>query len=822
MAVTKREGDLDHIEFTREPDREPDRRRRQYFPPQPPRPANRGDHGRAVEVEATDAIREVAEARQAASVDPHSLLVLEFDSENLALRDHLEERFGAWVVDEKREEVGDASRYKYLVQFADQEKLQRFQREIAHYQSGHSGTETLPPALRRDFFDALQHVRRLNAADRRGRRLSEVGVSATQPFYLDVDFWHPGDAESAQTLLDQMRQMSQQFGGRLISHVRTSSLLLAKIHATGELLDRLLELDLVARVDFPPQITDAYSGIFRDPTLLDPGRVPDDQDGLACIVDSGVISGHPLLSGWVVDERDFDSGEGTVTDTSGHGTAIGGLVVYGDVARCIEHNAWNPLVRVCSAKVLRHNSILNRVEFPEENRVEEVLDRAIRYFVAERGCRVFNLSLGDEQDIYSGGRQFPWAEKLDELARELDIVIVVAAGNRGDLPIPEGTRTAVQFQHGVRDQILTNEQRLCNPATAALALTVGSIARSDAPLPDRAIIAASPAGAPSPFTRSGPGYSASNSSASAKPDFVAFGGNYGLETLAGGDPRWVTNLVYLGEPTIRPERDGRILGAQFGTSFAAPHVTHAAAMAEKVLEESLGRAPTANLIRAFVGSVAVPPPCEPEWIEDEGNRIRVVGNGVPDVQRFLWSRQDEVCLLAEDELQEDKLHLYRIRVPDAFLRPRGDRGITVSLAFDPPVRASRRDYLSRTMRIELLHGLTGDQVEEFRAANSSEHPPSLPSANILEARPPVTWLGWSTLQVRRRSWKQRPQIKIPDGGAEPEVFALVTCQRRFPTGVDPKQRYALVVRFWHKGEQVQIYQPLRSRVRVVTRVRVER
>jgi hypothetical protein len=43
MAIEKGTGELDHIEFQREPDREPDRRRRQYFPPGPPRPASRAE-----------------------------------------------------------------------------------------------------------------------------------------------------------------------------------------------------------------------------------------------------------------------------------------------------------------------------------------------------------------------------------------------------------------------------------------------------------------------------------------------------------------------------------------------------------------------------------------------------------------------------------------------------------------------------------------------------------------------------------------------------------------------------------------------------------
>ena len=133
------------------------------------------------------------------------------------------------------------------------------------------------------------------------------------------------------------------------------------------------------------------------------------------------------------------------------------------------------------------------------------------------------------QDVASGaGRPFTgtrprytgvlassrWAEKLDELARELDVVIVVAAGNRSDLPIPEGAHTVEELQTAIRQGLLDPDQWVCNLATSALALSVGAIARSDATdgtaIGGRVMsaFAGAPEGAPAPFTRAshtGPG-----------------------------------------------------------------------------------------------------------------------------------------------------------------------------------------------------------------------------------------------------------------------------------------------------------------------------
>ncbi len=175
-----------------------------------------------------------------------------------------------------------------------------------------------------------------------------------------------------------------------------------------------------------------------------------------------------------------------------------------------------------------------------------------------------------------------------------------------------------------------------------------------------------------------------------------------------------------------------------------------------------------------------------------------------------------------DEIEEDKLHIYRVPVPDAFLTAQGKRGITIVLAYDPPVRSSRREYLARTMWVETLHGLTTQEVEEYRSHYTGGEPPQLPSGAQIDLRPPKTKVQRSTLQVRNREWSRSPRLRVPSGEEEPVIHVLVGCQQRFSTGLDPRQRYGLVVLFWHEGEHIELYQALRARVRVpAARIRVE-
>ena len=590
----------------------------------------------------------------------------------------------------------------------------------------------------------------------------------------------------------------------------------------------ILDLDLVARVNLPPQLPRAYEALFDETPPLPDHAEPTGTEPVVAVIDSGVVPGHPLLRGWVVESYDFDSGENTAVDRQGHGTQVAGLVVYGDIARCLESGVWTPEVLVANGKVLRrHPSDESATAFPDDKRPEALVERAIRDLHRTRGCRIFNLSLGNPDDIYEGGRQFAWAELLDQLARELDVVIVVSAGNDPHPAIPTDASTRSQFRERVRDAMLENPSgRICSPGTAAIAVTVGSIARSDAPL-TRDSLAGAPVGGPSPFSRVGPGYEAKSTQRAVKPEFVAHGGNFAIRTLLGGDPRWVRGDLHLGEPTTRLDTgDGRAVTTVSGTSFAAPQVSNAAARALVAGASGLGVV-SANVVRAMLGVSADAPPCGLDWLRDpkgkeNWDRLRLAGYGLVNSERIDGSQTNDVCMVATDTVREDHWHIYALPVPEVFLSGAGRRGVSVALAFDPPVRASRKEYLARTMWVEVLKGLTADQIGKYRTPFQGDGvAPRLPQSKMLDLRPAKTLVQWSTLQVRRKAWVQTPQLPVVESGwgAVPILHLLVGCQGRFPHGEERRQRYGIAVRFWHSSTQVDLYQELKARVRA--RVEIE-
>lgn len=822
MANLERFEPLPHIVIHREPHQAPIRPRRHGPSGIQPRP-NRREHADRMKDQTTASARELARLRESFGVAPDRFLVLRLETLDREQRDTLD-RLNVSVVEELQEVRDGTTLYRLLVQFPDGDSLATFSTEYDRYAEETSETTALPHGMRRDLFDALESVSTVTSVERMGRRLQREGPPDEALFYLDVDLWNPGTDERQRELTNVFRRFVQSRNGNVVRDpLVTPSLFLFKVEASQSLLDDLLQLDLVSLVDLPPSPPPEDSFDLLAPVIPPDPLPPVPSNGpLACVVDSGVTAGHPLLRDVVIEEADFDSGEGTAADLNGHGTQVGGLVVYGDIARRMQDNEWLPQVNLYSAKVLRND--LNSPDptspdatFPAEERVEEQLTRAIEYFHRERRCRVFNLSIGHIDRLYTGGRQLPWAEVLDELARRLDIVIVVSAGNVHDPTLPPANHSA-QFKEQVAGSLKEPRHRLIDPATSALSLTVGAIARREDPsmlsLSAGTQLAASEVGCPSPFTRRGPGVAGA-----VKPEVVAPGGNFGLNSIA-GHLHWRRNDPNLGEPTLnRDFVSGRLLRAVCGTSLAAAQVTHIAARMEAALKSTFQAEPSQNLVRALLVNSASPSNNVKKYV-NKNDLLNTVGYGQPNSE-YCWSTPNRVSVVAEDIVQYKTFHVYSLVVPEVFLQEPGRRSISLSLAYDPPTRLSRRDYISTAMWLEVFGGLTTEQVIEYRSTyNGDGEPPRAPDRNKLNFRPPGQTIRMSTVQ--KRSWSSNQGtifLNRPDPSGDASMHIFVGCQERFtnPLGED-SQRYAIVVTLEHTSQSIDVYQEVRARVRTRARI----
>ena len=725
------------------------------------------------------------------------------------------------------------------IQFQDQQAKDRFFRELQANRSRDADAHCLTPRERAVLFDALESVSNIGPDQRRGGRLIREGVPDVEELVLDVDLWHPGTAELAREAEAQFRAVVEIFGGRVTGIVRPvlRTLMIARVRGSRLLLDELLMYDRVSRIDLPPVVAMAPTTIFQhSPVMADPVQIPSDGP-IACVVDSGIVSGHPLLRDLVVDEEDFDSGEDTPVDLAGHGTEVAGVVAYGDLRTCLESgNSWVPKVRLINAKVMKADRNWSgnlRATFADEERAETQIVNAITRFATDpdRRCRVFNLSLGNEDFLLNRGHQLPWAMMLDELARKLDIVIVVAAGNVW--PEVPPASSAEDFQKAVREQILSDAHSLIDPASAINVLTVGSLARHEVPhqrdpSENRPDLVGSPKNGPSPFTRSG--LLRSNGSGTCrtiKPELVAFGGNYSLTT----DGRWNQLDFSLAEPVLNFNHTQRLLRYRSGTSIAAPYVTHVCAITEHRLRQLNGNQPvSANLIRAFVAHSALVPPEASQWLGDGHTeseslhrRLRAVGYGRPDPSRSCYSTENRVLLYAEDQIAERKFHLYQLQMPIDFLANRGHRLIRATLAFDPPVRGTRLEYQSRSMTMQLIRGVSTDEIRTALAKLDGDATNIALPKRAKRFQPQL--FEWSTLQSQISESSDKRNFVSPDDDQQirQSWHLLVGCKHRFDVDeTDIPQSYAVVLSLEHANQTVRLYQALKNQIQVAAQVRVQR
>ena len=505
------------------------------------------------------------------------------------------------------------------------------------------------------------------------------------------------------------------------------------------------------------------------------------------------MNAHPLLNDVLVGAIGVPATLGAADDF-GHGTRVGGVAVFGDLSGQLADGRLERVARIASAKVVNE-----RGGFDERRLIPTQMHDALTTLNQRFGCRIFVISLGDAKRVFDGGKVGPWAATLDELARELDAVIVVSAGNRAP-------RSGSRLEQAVTDYpgyLLEAANRFCEPAGAINVLTVGSLAHGEGIGPefneDVHIQPITRALEPSPFSRVGPGVGGA-----LKPDLVDVGGTMVFDPMV-ARLRLGEDLPTAGVLTLHHRFIDRLFTAGSGTSYAAPLVAHKAA-------QILARFPnaSANLIRALlVGAARVPDEAKLRLQVLGDNAIRAVcGHGRVDAIRAAYSDDHRVVLYAEDDLPLDHFAVYQIPVPEPF-QSGGRRTIRVTLAFDPPVRHTRADYAGINMSFRLVRGCNPALIfEHFRRRTNTEgRRPDLDARFNCGLEPGP--------RERERGSLQSASVTYSQGTANygDNYHLIVRCEGGWASSFEARQRFAVVVELSHQAE-IQLYARLRARLRL--------
>jgi Subtilase family len=549
--------------------------------------------------------------------------------------------------------------------------------------------------------------------------------------------------------------------------------------------------------------------------LLQRTAIPTSDVGL-CLLDTGVNYGHPVIEPFVEDD-DFQTArpEWNKVDVRGHGTEMAGIALFGDLADAL-----------ASTEEIQLPAALEGIKIlPNSNDSHRDLHGAITRDAVSLAeiqkpdrRRVFSMAI-TAPDFRDHGRPSSWSAELDKLAvgagDEAKRLLIVSAGNCYDL---DSWRSHPEH--------LTTEE-VHDPGQAWNVLTVGGMTRRwqiTDPIFDGWQLVAQP-GDLSPCTTTSMMW---QRSWPIKPDVVFEAGNAAKDPETGeiAQPDSLRLLTTYARPQIRP--------------FTATGDTSAACtLASRFATELMARYPGywPETIRALVVHSAQWTPLMRQLYgpsrsrRDIENLVRHCGFGEPSIQQAMWSAENRLTLVAQDEFQPfsegasgitmNEMHLHTLPWPREQLRELGstevELRVTLSYFIEPnPGERGwkyRHRYQSHALRFDVQTAT--ESLEEFRARVNR-----VARDEETERTPSDTpeWLLGPTIRhrgsIHRDSWMgtaaalaDRDHVAIfPVAGWWKEYRG----QRRF----NDRARYSLIVSIHVPEVDIDIYTPVATQIGV--------
>lgn len=705
------------------------------------------------------------------------------------------------------------NRQGYWVVFSNDTELKSFKDKLAQY----SGV--VKDGHKYSFFDAIDGIEDIPIEDKIGLNLERNPLQVGEVDYLDIELWRIEDEKIEQLIAELKDTYNDWNKFRICDQLITNSFALFRVKISYDILNEIIQLKEIARVDRPfiPifKLSDYFSQDVGDLQILSPH---DDAVGVL-IVDSGITSNHPLLEKAVGSEENFQEVEKELQDKVGHGTSVAGVAIYGDIKSKLNSQKFNPSNWLFSAKVMYgkedfHGNL--EAVYDEDKLFENQLNRAIRSFLDNEyyKIKVVNISFGNSTQTMGekNNRQFPLASLLDDLAYEYkDVVFVVSAGNSDPRNAFEELEEIIE---GYPNYLVENENfRIINPATSALSLTTGSIAQevtiSKQSLDSHKSNIYTPIAQqdePSPFTRTGFGINGM-----LKPELVHYGGNIILKKEFGRIIEDVGGKL----PLLSNNPTRRLFDFDIGTSFSAPMVTQLLGeIANKFPEKS------ANFLKNLLIQSTNPTEVEGFSGTDSYRRkstYKVQGYGKPNYEKAISSFDNRVVLLDEGVIGLNKVQIYNFDCDPLFFETKGYKRISVALTFDPVTRMTRGDsYLGNRMEFKLYHSIDpnyiAEKFAEFDFSNDEAIIKELKKYEI-EMLPGPTIRNSGCHQKGVKEYKREPR-SLPKS---PLTLVIINFNR-WIIDENHLQDYCVSVVLEHK-EDIKLYSKIRSAVQQRVRIR---
>ncbi|MBP3083107.1 S8 family peptidase [Mycolicibacterium fortuitum] len=531
-------------------------------------------------------------------------------------------------------------------------------------------------------------------------------------------------------------------------------------------------------------------------------------DPVLCLLDGVPMSNHRLLRDRVIVYDPDDLSRMATVDERRHGTWTASIAVWGDRGSNQAPATRPVLVRPV---LVPSDETANRTEELQSNElVPDLMWRVFRELfeddpsgpAAAPTVAVVNISVGDPavpfETVLSS-----WARMLDWLSFEYGVLVVISAGNQGQLSLSPLVSTDLTGAVGVdRRQVLLeaidrgqNERRMLAPAESVNAITVGATHDDSSDAVAQGYLVDPADGFPSisPVTAMGSGYRRS-----IKPDLMTPGGRafysdaaiaQDVITFRGTSPRGPGLKV----ATPAGNNETHVVG----TSFAAASVSRQAArlhdLVDEIAEGPATRRQRAAAIKALLvhGTVWPPEmPCDPLAPEI------AIGNGVlvRDYSDGCASNEAVVLYMGSIRASEEQELLFPL--PDG-LNVRETKRIDATLAWLTPVNWRSRQYRCASLSFVTPSG----------AIPSLGAPAGHPSA--------VTTRGAATVQ--HQSWELEKTFASGQGS---DMNIRVKCYEQAGGLGGRAVDFAVAVSMWVAPTiNVDVYSQVRDQVRARVAVR---
>jgi hypothetical protein len=542
---------------------------------------------------------------------------------------------------------------------------------------------------------------------------------------------------------------------------------------------------------------------------------PPEEAPAVCVIDSGMQEEHFLLEPaidkpssycFVPDRPPNEIGD--YVSPGGHGTRIGGAVLYGEtVLRTgkVQLESW-----LQNARVLNKDLRLLTDLYPPAM-IREVVER---YHSGPRKTRLFNQSIN--YTIPCRLRHMSaWAAEMDRLSETHDILIIQSGGNLYcSEPGPlMGIRQHLQSGRDYPGYLAEASCRVADPAQSLQALTVGSVAYGSFEVPGWRSFAGD-RGHPSAFSRTGFGIWNV-----IKPEVVEFGGDNlrtnnlppDVATPSSGRPCYpelVRSTMFPPGPAV--DRD------EVGTSFAAPKVTRIAARLQAVLPNE-----TCLLYRALIVQSARWPAWTSAATGPELTQIlRYIGYGIPEIDRATTNTPHRVTFVAsrnrktgrELRIRARECHIFQIPIPREMRRQSDEYQIlievTLSYAAQPRrIRRNLRRYLSTWL--DWKSSNLGESIESLRNRALKDQDDS----GMHAKGTPISWMlgtrsnSGNVKNAKRSAGTVQKDWAVAKSRNLPDDFGIaVVGHPGWSNDPDSSAKYALAVSFEVLGREIEIYQ----------------